>query len=77
MTPVSVIQYYSALDGIALFNSTIVTITNFLIRIHGDMYYWTALEVLNCYHVQLSNMIIDMNIKVHNMMGESILSDMW
>ena len=73
--PVSVIQYSSALDGIALSNSTMITIENFLIKMCKDMYYWTALEVLNCYHVQLNNMIIDMKIKVHNMMGDSILSD--
>ena len=37
MAPVSVIQYSSALDGIALSNSTMITIENFLIKMCEDI----------------------------------------
>ena len=71
VTPVSIIQYYSTNNIIAISNSTMVTIKNFLITKYQDMYYGAEIKILNCHYIQLHNMIVDMEIKGHNIMGMS------
>ena len=75
-TPVSVICYHSSMiNGIAIINSTIVTVKNFVIA-NKDWYnYGANFKVFNCYYIHFHNMMINMKIKGYNMMGETILSN--
>ena len=71
VTPVSIIQYYSINNIIAISNSTMVIVKNFLITKYQDMYHGAEIKILNCHYIQLHNMIVDMEIKGHNIMGKS------
>ena len=70
VTPVSIIQYYST-NNIAISNSTMVTVKTFLITKCQDMYHGAGFKILNCHYMQLHNIIVDMEVRVHNMMGKS------
>ena len=72
-TPVSVIQCYPTNDGIAIINSTLVTIRNLVFTKYEDVFYGASFDILNCYYIELHNMVIHMRIKVYNVMGMSKL----
>ena len=74
MTPVTIIQYYSRKSGITLINCTKVTIKHFVLTNllkYGDVYFGAILKIFNCHYTQLHNMIVDVEIKGHNIMGKS------
>ena len=74
-TPVSVICYHSSMiNGIAIINSTIVTVKNFVFTNKG-WYHGANFKIFNCYYIHFHNMIINMKIKGCNMMGKTILSN--
>lgn len=54
-------------------NSTIVTIRNFALTKYEGVYYGASFDILNCYYIELHNMILHMRIKGHNVMGKSKL----
>ena len=72
-TPVSAIQCYPTNDGIAIINSTIVTIRNFVFTKYEDVFYGASFDILKCYYIKLHNMVIHMRIKGYNVMGKSKL----
>ena len=75
-TPVSIIHYiYPEFDDMAIINSTMVTIKNFVLIKYGDYYLGAGFRILRCHYIQVHNMIIDMKITGHNLMGESNLSN--
>ena len=74
-TPVSVIYYHSSIiNGIAIINSTIVTVKNFVVTNKG-WYHGANFKIFNCYYIHFHNMIISMKIIGYNMMGKTILSN--
>ena len=73
ITPVSVIQYSVNYDIIAIINSTMITIKNFVFTKYKDVYYSANFKILNCYYIQFHNMVIDVKMKGHNMIGKTNL----
>ena len=73
-TPVSVIQY-TEYDNIAILHSTMVTIKNLIFIHYGDYSLGETFKIFECHYIQMHNMVMDMKIIGHNMMGLSNLSD--
>ena len=75
-TPVSVICYHSSMiNGIAIINSTMVTVKNFIVT-NKEWYDCGAnFKIFNCYYIHFHNMMINMKIIGYNMMGKTILSN--
>ena len=59
----------------AIINSTTVTIKNFVLIKYGDYYLGAGFRILSYHYIQVHNMIVDMKITGHNLMGESNLSN--
>ena len=75
-TPVSVICYRSLMiNGIAIINSTMVTVKNFVITNKEGYNYRTNFKIFNCYYIHFHNMMINMKIIGYNMMGKTVLSN--
>ena len=76
ITPVSTVQIHSRYDDGIVINSTVhvITVKNFVLT-NEFVHDGAIFRILNCCNIQLHNMMIDMKIIGHNMMGRSNLSN--